>query len=399
VRSLLTAALSLLPALGRGAGFELADQSVIAAGTGGAGVAREGDPGCVWYNPAALADGNGVRAGVALFLAVPRLTATSTDGAFMPTDSVVGVATPFSAQLGWSRGRWGVGLYAGTSHGSSLVWPEGWGGRFDSLSSSIRVIRAAPSFAVRVGPVRLGVGVHVDYATMEIARALDFVDVEGDTRLRLSGASAGADASIYWQVVPSLALGLTYQSRTVINLAGEATFNTPDSFASRAPDQTIGSSLTLPDRFALGAAWRRDRIALFGDVTLSLWSVRDVLRIDFSNPGTTDVNQPQSWRESFSLRAGVEGQVHTRVTLRGGAYYDHQAAPTDTLAPSSPDMARIGLTVGGSVRIHPALAADLSYAVAFLLPRDATGPDAILASYSGHAHIIGIAFRANQYKR
>jgi hypothetical protein len=48
------------------------------------------------------------------------------------------------------------------------------------------------------------------------------------------------------------------------------------------------------------------------------------------------------------------------------------------------------------VQLHRALAADLSYAVAFLLPRDSAGPDAIPASYSGHAHIIGVAFRASQ---
>jgi len=388
------------PQVARAAGFELADQSVVAAGTGGAGVAREGDPGAVWYNPAALADGAGWRGGVSLFLAVPRLTASSTDTTFapgaQPTDTQLGVATPFAAQLGWSRGRWAGGLYAGTSHGTTIAWPDGWWGRFDAQSTSIRVIRVAPSAAVRLGPVRLGVTLNVDLASMEVQRALDFVDAEGKSSLRLSGASAGAGASIFWQALPQLALGLTYQSRTVMTLDGEAKFTVPESFASRAPDQKIHSNLTLPDRFALGAAYARRRFTVYGDVTLTLWSVRDTLKIDFENPSTPDVNQPQRWSESFSVRAGIEGQVHARVTLRGGASYDHQAAPTDTLAPSSPDMARIGLSLGGSVQLHRALAVDLSYAVAILLPRSSTSPDAIPASYSGHAHIIGLAFRAAQ---
>ncbi len=391
---------SLLPFSAWGAGFELADQSAVAAGTGGAGAARSGDPSTVWYNPAALADGEGARGGAALFLAIPRLTATSTDARFAPVgapaQNELGVATPFSAHLGWSRGRYGIGLYAGTSHGSSVVWPEGWWGRFDAQSTSIRVIRAAPSFAVRVGPVRFGVGVHVDYAGMDIARSLDFVDTEGTTQIHLSGVSAGADASFYWQVRDWVALGLTYQSRTVINLDGEAVFTVPDSFAGRAPDQRAHSQLTLPDRFALGTAITKGPLTVFADVTLTLWSARDVLKIDFENPATTDVTQPQNWRESFSIRAGVEGPVHRLLKLRGGLYYDHQAAPSETLAASSPDMSRVGLSIGGSLQLHRALAADLSYSVAILIPRDSTGPDALPTSYAGHAHIIGLAFRASQ---
>jgi long-chain fatty acid transport protein len=401
MRALLIA-LMLAPGAAWAAGFELADQSVTAAGAGGTGAARSGDPSAVWYNPAALADGEGARGGAALFLGIPRLSASSTDARFapvgQPANSELGVATPFAAHLGYSKGRYGIGLYAGTSHGTSVAWPEGWWGRFDALSTSIRVIRAAPSFAVRLGPVRIGVGVHVDYGTMEIQRALDFVDTEGRSQLRLSGVSAGADASLYWQAREWLAFGLTYQSRTVINLDGEANFTVPDSFAGRAADTRITSQVTIPDRFALGTAITKGRFTIFADATLTLWSARDTLKIDFEAPGNADVTQPQNWRESFSLRGGLEAPVHARIKLRGGAYYDHQAAPSETLAASSPDMSRIGLSIGGSVQLHRALAADLSYSVAILVPRDSTSADAIPASYSGHAHFIGIAFRAMQPK-
>jgi long-subunit fatty acid transport protein len=397
---LCAATVALVPAGARGAGFELADQSVMAAGSGGAGVARESDPAAAWYNPAALADGAGFRASAGLILAIPRLSARPTDSTLAPggqtTSNELGVATPFAINLGWSRGRWALGLYFGTSHGSTVTWPNGWWGRFDAVSSSLQVVRAAPSLAARLGRVRLGIGVHVDYAMMDIERALDFIDTEGTSRLHLSGASAGADASIFWQALETLAFGLTYQSRTVMHLSGEATFQVPDTFAAKAPDQRVSSSLTLPDRFALGFAHQRGRLAFFGDVTLTLWSVRDTLKIDFSSPSTPQVVEPQRWHESFSLHAGVEGEVSARVRLRGGAYYDHEAAPADTLAPSGPDMARVGLAVGGSIQLHRRLAADVSYSVAILLPRDSTGADALPTAYSGQIHMIGVAFRAAQ---
>jgi len=395
----LALAIASLPSLARAAGFELADQSVVAAGAGGTGTARQSDPAAAWYNPAAQADGAGFRGSAALILAIPRITAKSTQDALAPSDQPttndLNVATPFALNLGYAWGRWAVGLYAGTSHGVTVDWPAGWWGRFDIVSSSLRVVRMAPSAAVRIGHLRLGVGVHVDYASMELKRALDFVDSEGSSHLRLGGISAGADASLWMEATPTLALGLTYQSRTVIDLHGDADFsNVPDSFAGHAPDQHVSSSLTLPDRFALGVAHQRGRLALFADVTVTLWSVRETLKLDFENPNTPDVVEPQRWRESFSVHGGVEGAVSERIHLRGGAFYDHQAAPADTLAASGPDMARIGLTVGGSVQLHRTLAADISYSLAFLLPRESTSPDAIPAAYSGQVHMIGVAFRA-----
>jgi len=386
----------LLPAAAWGAGYELADQSVLAAGAGGAGAAREGDPGAVWYNPASIADGRGWRGGVSLFLAVPQITAYPTSGQYAPqkaTTNEAGVATPFAAHLAYSRGRWGAGLYVGTSHGATVTWPAGWWGRYDAQSTSLLVLRTAPSLSLRLGRVRLGVGVHVDYATMDIQRDLDFVDTSGSTHLQLSGVSAGGDASIWVQAAETLSFGFTYQSRTVMHLDGAANFTTPAEFAGRAMDQRITSNLTLPDRFALGAAWVRGPLTLLVDATLTLWSVNDTQTIHFAQGGMPDVKQPQNWHESFSVRVGAEGTVSARMKMRGGAYYDHSAAPSDTLTAASPDAARVGLTLGGTVLLPRGVCMDGFAAVAILLPRDSTSADAIPASYSGYVFYAGLGVR------
>jgi len=400
VHVLAVAAALLSPSLVWAAGSELQDQSVLAAGAGGAGVARQGDPGVVWYNPAALADGNGFRGGVSAFLAIPHINASATDARYAPTDQPAstnwGVATPFAAHLGWSGGRFGTGLYVGTPFGASVSWPNGWWGQYDAVSTSLTVVRAAPSFAVRFGRVRLGAGLHVDWANLDLQRALDFVDTSGTTHLTLSGASAGGDASIFVEASETVSLGLTYQSRTAIHLDGNAHFQVPAEFAGKAPDQRASSDLTLPDRVALGVGWTRGRTAVFADATLTVWTVADAQRLHFSNPSTADVTQEQHWAPSFSIHAGVERRVNARMILRGGAYYDHQAAPADTLSATSPDMSRIGLTLGSTLYAGRAVAIDSSLGIAFLLPRTATGNDAIPASYSGFALFGGLAFRAAQ---
>jgi long-subunit fatty acid transport protein len=135
---------------------------------------------------------------------------------------------------------------------------------------------------------------------------------------------------------------------------------------------------------------------VFADATLTVWTVADAQRIHFSNPSTADVTQEQHWAPSFSIHAGVERRVNARMILRGGAYYDHQAAPADTLSATSPDMSRIGLTLGSTLYAGRAVAIDSSLGIAFLLPRTATGNDAIPASYSGFALFGGLAFRAAQ---
>lgn len=394
------AAALLSPSLVHAAGSELADQSVLAAGAGGAGVARQGDPGVVWYNPAALADGYGFRGGVSTFLAIPHISATSTDARYAPTDQPAatnwGVATPFAAHLGWSGGRFGAGLYVGTPFGASVSWPNGWWGQYDAVSTSLTVVRTAPSFAVRFGRLRVGAGLHVDWANLDLQRALDFVDTSGTSHLTLSGASAGGDASIFVEASETVSIGVTYQSRTAIHLDGNAHFQVPQEFAGKAPDQRASSDLTLPDRVALGVGWTRGKTALFADATVTVWTVADAQRVHFSNPGTTDVVQEQHWAPSFSVHAGVERSLNARMIMRAGAYYDHQAAPADTLSPTSPDMSRIGLTLGGSLKIGRAVVIDDFLGVAFLLPRTSTSNDAVPASYSGFALFGGLAFRAGQ---
>lgn len=394
----------LVPTVARAAGYELADQSALAAGTGGAGAAREGDPGAVWYNPAAVADDGGFRAGVSLFLAIPQITANPTNTTYAPpkpTTNELGAATPFAANLAYARGRFGAGLYVGTSHGATVTWPAGWWGRYDATSTSLLVLRTAPSLSLRFGgrgQFRIGAGAHIDYANLDLRRDLDFVDASGSTNMQMSGVSAGGDASIFWEATDTLSLGLTYQSRTVLHLQGNANFDVPDSFAGRAQDQGITSAITLPDRIALGTAWYRGRMALFADATLTLWSVNQAQTIHFQQNTMADVTQAQNWHESFSVRAGVEGVVSRGMSLRGGAYYDHMAAPSDTLSASSPDTARVGLTIGSTLRLPHGVAIDSFAAVAILVPREGTGPDAIPATYSGYVLFGGLAVRAGHQR-
>jgi long-chain fatty acid transport protein len=375
------------PAAAHGAGFELAEQSASAGGTGAAGTARDADASAAWYDPAALADGGGLRVGLGLLAARPSLTAKAMDGSWTASNQAAW-ATPPSLSLSFAHHDWAAGVWAGVPFGSGVTWPADWPGRHEITRSQITVFRVAPFVAWRFGSLRVGGGVHVDAGRLEVARKLDFIDVDGDVAIDMDGVGVGAELSLFWQARGDLDVGLTYKSRTVLHLSGGANFTTPDAFSEKTADQNAKSTMTMPDRFVLGARWRRGAFAALADVELALWSVNDQLVIDFANPQTPDVVQENGWNSTLAVRGGGEW-TRKQLTVRAGAYYDPSPAPNDTLAPSSPDSSRVGVTVGLGWRFDHAWRADAFYEHMSLLGRSSSGGEALAATYGGSADMLG----------
>jgi len=393
----------LVPSTALAGGFEVPDQSASAGAMGGTGTARRGDPSSAWYQPAELADGRGFRAGLGLTLAVPTLSAEGIEDPMETSSTVTAVSPPPHLHLSYSDNEWAVGAYIGLSHGSSVNWPEGWWGRFEAMQTGILGIRVAPFFALRLGgesglidgfpDIRISFGGHVDTVRLESQRALDFIDQEGRVHLLLWGAGVGGDASIYYQATDELAFGLTYKSRTWMRLEGDADFTVPDPFVGRAPDQRASAELTLPDRLVLGLAWQSDQFALFADFGVTFWSVRDRTQVDFERDVTSDIDTPQNWHDAFAIRVGGEVSPIPEVALRAGLFFDQEVGPQDTLAASSPDMARVGITIGGGIDITEEFGVDLYYSYVAFLGRESTSLDAALAVYSGELHLVGLTMR------
>ena len=375
-------------------GFAISEQSITAAGTGGAGAARADEPGAAWTNPAALADGGGWRIGAALVFARPAIEATGEDAMGPWTSQTEAAwATPPHLDVAWSDGKLAAGVALGVPFGGGVTWPVDWQGRFEIVASRIEVFRAAPFVAWDLGRVRVAAGPHVDRARMRIGRQLDFIDMEGDVAIDMDGTGFGGHAAVWAQASRDVAVGLTYKSRTKIPLEGGADFTTPDAFAGKTPDQVARGTLRTPDRFALGGRWARGRWAVLADVELTLWGVHREVAIDFSQEQTPDVHQPTRWSSTFALRAGGEAQVSRRVTARAGAAWDPSPAPDDTLAPSSPDANRTSITGGVSVAASDAVMVDGFAEYLHLASRATGGVETMSASYGGHAAFVGVGVR------
>jgi long-chain fatty acid transport protein len=377
-------------------GFEVAQQGAATAGTAHAGTAVVGSAESAWFNPAALADNGGFRLSVGATLAYSRITARSLIGApgepyTTSTNSPIGV--PPWLYLSYSRANWAVALSANAPFAGGARWPADGPLRFDAVLTQPQFFRAAGSFAYRFGPIRLGAGLHVDTGSLRIEKATDHVSAEGYATILLRDTGLGGDAYLLANAGKHATIGLTYKSRTRLNLAGEADFDVPAAFASQVPDTAVTAPWMLPDRLTLGFAWTADRWMATVEAGLTLWSVNQQLALDFADPAASDTTQVNAWRDAVALRAGAMAKVHDLVDLRVGAWADGLAGappPTEYLGPSSPDGTRLGATAGLGIQAHRAVRIDLFAEPLVILRRAATSENLPPASYGGWAFTGGL---------
>lgn len=392
---LILAGMAAAAAVGPGAaaagGFAVPEQTITAAGTGGAGAARDGEAGAAWTNPAALADGGGWRLGAGVVLARPQLAGEAADGAWHAETG--GWSTPPHLDLAWSGGALTAGVALGVPFGGGVDWPADWAGRFEIVHSELVVGRIAPFVGYRLGPVRIAAGPHVDRGRLTVGRRLDFIDTEGDVAIDLAGTGIGGHAAIWWQDGGgALAVGATYKSRTRIALRGGADFETPPEFAAKTPDQDARATLTTPDRLAIGARWRRDRWRVLADLEVTLWSTYRTLTIDFADAATPDVHQRNDWHTTAGARLGVEREVGALI-VRGGAAVDPSPAPASTLSPIAPDGLRLSASAGVTAPIGRGVLADGFVEYLHVGSRDATSGETMPARYGGWAILFGAGVR------
>lgn len=382
-------AVALLSSTAHAGGLEIAEQNAVSAATGGAGAARDDDPGAAWHDPAALADGGGMRVGLSVVAARPELEAR---GAGWSTDTTAQWSTPPHLDASFASGRWAAGLAVGVPFGGDVAWPAMWPGADQALTTQLMDVRVAPFAAYRFGPVRVAVGVHVDAARLQLERGLDFIDTQGDVKIDMAGQGVGADASAYFAPRPDLAVGLAYRSRTTIAFSGPANFTTPDAFSAETPDQQAHTTMTLPDELVLGARWRRGELAALVNLAYTLWHVNDTTVVGFAQPQTPEAVQDNHWHDTLAVRAGGEWR-RERLVVRAGGAYDPSPVPANHLVPATPDATRLAVTAGAGWSVAPGWTADLFGERMWLLRRDTTSVDTMAASYGGSALVVGAGVR------
>ncbi len=388
------------------------------------------NPTAVYYNPAGIAESEGIHlfldGNLALRAASYTHTQAASDDVTVP-EANTGEASLFnlaaSPMLGASARLGDLALGAGVyvPFGGAASWdtnsafeengelagPVDGVQRWHSIESSLQAMffTLAAAYKIPALPLSLGVSGNLIRAQVKTVRARNAsgdnaLATEGRSLLEVSGLHASFGVGALLEAMPEkLWIGASYQSRP--NVTGGETLegtltNRFSGVSSGATDVELHQD--LPDIVRLGARFvpaERLEVRLFGDWTR--WSSMEnqcltqvgaacEIRSDGSaaDPATVVQNIVRRWRDTFGVRAGVSYWPQPAIELLGGVGYDSNAVPDDTLDPSATDFHDVSFAVGGRFQVAKQLHLGASYTHLFYVSRDTAGKS-ITAGLSGNS--------------
>lgn len=126
--------------------------------------------------------------------------------------------------------------------------------------------------------------------------------------------------------------------------------------------QPVTTTIKNPSQLALGVAYKLENgWTLLGDYQLTWWSSFDTLAITFPQTALLNRQLFENYHNTSGFRFGAEWAKDAKWTFRGGYLHHDGAAPAETVTPLLPEGQRNEFTVGTTVKLAPALSADLAY--------------------------------------
>ncbi len=393
-------AISVAHGVAYAGGFGLDEQGAAAMGRANAFAAQADDPTALFYNPAGIGQLHGTQFSLGTTLISPSTTFESASSA-LSRDTNAALFYPSTLYVTHEiRRDLHVGLGVFTPFGLSTEWPFDWEGRYLTTFSEINTYYINPNIAWSPSArVRVAAGISYVPSSVTLRSKVELTPLpDGDSEIKATGDGWGYNVALLASLPAQTSLGVSFRSAVNVDYHGDGTFSPS---AILGPPQPVRSSLTLPPILTVGLAnhsW--DRLTLEADAQWVGWTSVDKITIDFTDPASPfpDVATPKDWRNSYSLRFGVERQLDP-LTVRAGYAYDSTPIPPETIDPSLPDANKHTLAIGGGYKLGEATI-DLAYM--FILSRDRhventlpTGgtPFDHRGRYSTLVHELGIGLR------
>jgi len=352
------------------------------------------DSSAVYYNPAGIAQGRRVDVLIGDTMIVPNFkfkSATTGNSA-----STSGVVPPFHVYA--SAGitdqlSVGVGMFS--PYGLAANWPSQWEGRSLATRSSLATYYINPTLAYRFGPLRIGAGLQIVRATLDLQRDIRFGAQDGSSDFGGDSWGVGGNVGAQFEAVRQyLSLGIHYRSAVKLDFEGSAHFeNIPLPFLATIHDQRVTTSLTQPDTLAFGLASRPiPQLVVDLDLIWNDWKKVRAIAINFPDDptGTLSSTQAKNWKNTVNVHVGGELALAEKWRLRAGALYDPSPSPAQTLTPETPDANRLNLGIGGGYVHKSGLRADLGYQLLLLFDKTSTAPQ-LPGQYGGLVNIVSIS--------
>jgi long-chain fatty acid transport protein len=364
---------ALAPGVVHASGFHIDEQDARATGRAGAVIASANNASAIYYNPAGIAELDGVHVDIGGALVRPNAEFTSAeDGATtgVNTDNVLIPQAFVSWRINPSIAV-GIGAYA--PFGLRLDWPASSPGRTNIRQADLRTFFITPAVAVNLSSwvpgLSLGAGPDLVPASVRLDRDILFGTDVGTVAIDGSAFGIGGRVGISYRPpsLPAFAVGLSYRSPVALDFSGEGDFDAPLAYrGSLPPDGDVETSVTLPQSVNAGFLVSPVPGLEFElDVNWRGWSSYDKLEADLPD-GSVD-RQAKDWHDSFTLRLGGEYIFDERWAVRAGGVWDQAPVPSNRLDFQVPDVDRVDLSLGFGARVTEQLSVDLG--ALYVLPR------------------------------
>lgn len=392
-------------------GFSIYEQGSRATGMAGAFLARANDPSALFYNPAGIAGLKGLQLQLGTTAIQTDFSFTGPIGMdqYFYSKAKKGLFFPSHFYASYSLNSnltFGLGIYSPFGMGST--WKDKWVGRLLATNTELRTFFVNPNIAYRIFEnLSVAAGVSFVNANVVLEKDVFFTPrhLFGHSKLEANANGFGFNAGLQYRLLDKIAIGLMYRSPVNLDFKnGTASFSFPTTendivnqeVATYFPQKTKASSkLTLPASYGLGIAYdMTENLSFEFDYFAMGWHTYDEIKIDFAQPvaGQTESVNPRNYKDTFSLRLGMEYRLDKHFTLRAGYAWDYHAVPAAYVEPSLPENDRHNYTIGlGYHNQH--FSVDAAYHI--LLQDDRNAQNTVNnfdGTYTGLANIAGLTF-------
>jgi len=314
------------------------------------------DASALYYNPAGIAQGQGIDFMVGITGIVPFFNVTAANG--VQTEGEHGIIPPphIYATYGISD-EITVGLGVYTPYGLKIGWPAEYPGRYIVTEVDLKIFDINPTIGFHFGPVRFAVGAQLAYSTVQLNRDINLLTSNPNVyqpngpavELGASAWGYGGTAGVQVDVIEKVfQIGAAYRSRVTYNFGGNAHFsNIPPPYQGQLYDQQGSTTVTTPDSVVVGFAYKPiPCLTLDFDVTYFTWQVFPAIVLNFPLTPALNSTELKDWHHTWNYRIGAEWVIDEHWALRGGILLDPTPSPAATVQPDVPDSSRVNLATG-----------------------------------------------------
>ena len=396
--------------LAAASGFGLFQHGARATGQAGAFTARASDPSAVTYNPAAITKLNGVQLEAGLDFDNPTDEYSSRTGSF---DSAHIIQFPPAVYLTWKQksGPFALGLGVDSPFYYNLEWfPVLFPGRFLVRETQVWVYEVHPVLAYDLGDGwSVGAGLRYGFGNLErdnngIATLLvgpspgpvTPVTVEVQRNANAHADALAWDAAVHY-AAPSWGWGAVYRSSEKFTGDGDVKYKPLDvptgipglnaALQANFSKGRVHESFEIPQEVRGGiwyAPYPELRIEL--DAAFQAWSDFGPTNTTYSpnpfNAGVQTETIPRDWKDTTSLRLGIEGNITDTFLLFGGVAREQSPLRSETIVPDFVNGDATVVAAGFSIEI-PRISFDLAYSYHFMDKEHAVNQEALSPGVAG----------------